>query len=672
MSFDRLTEAQRLEVTEFMLGEGNGGFAASNGSFFTDTITSFANRQTFNPVAGEEDFRESSSSPHNNFVSGIRRVVDGGEANNLFAYAYLTNEVYGADIDLARLDDEAYLATIQSEFSTVLDGLDNGLGIADIRSNFNLARLDAAEREAALHAQAEPLREMAALAKAAGIELDITDGLSTSEVTAIFDGTNSYDLQVTAGFNYENQMRSTFGTQATITAEAFNPESASALLRHMIDGENFSEQIEEIVSLGADATEAQISYVQAIAGVEVTGKWNEETVTATESYLREPFGADGFQNTLYSASLDTISTSAVIRGLQDGSIPMPTDEQLNSMYEGLADAPLVQQHQAIATWLHDDPSRRAEFGEMIRANHEINPDALVALEALTPVIEGEVTAEIVAEVQEEIIYETVMQNPTLAEEDSPLAEGSIDTTAYGDAVHLDSITPIEAMATHLVSFAGEDGMIDTQSVVMELYYMGQNDSVDFGMMGGMAADSNQLRDLTTRMVDRGMLPEEFDVTDPAQLESALSTFIVANQWYTYGEAMRNIGNPREVIAQASPEWSAEIESVAAKLTGTEETAPEATPIEEPVVGADEMLLSAVDGGDDRVAGTEASVDDMLAEAKAMADTGAPVTDVANVEVAANCNFLKRMFGGCADPAQQVAAAPAEALQTRQSLALTNG
>lgn len=665
MSFNELSQDQRGLVTNFM---GAGSFAARNESLFNDTLRWFASGQSLDAEQGE-NFGVDENGPRSQFRGNIGRVINGETlaANDMFIMAYLANEVYGADIDLGRLNDESYLTHIQEQFEFITTRMDQGMGMSSIRGAFNEARLDAAERELAeFNAPAtEYARETQALMNALGLREGPIDGEFTVEDASILrDNTIGWgdgSSLAARDFAFSKTLAGQDPTQAMaalegrmFTRDGLNVTGGGAVeaLQHLADGRDFTPIIEEAIASG-DVD--QIMMVQAIVGTEVTGTWNEETLDATQTYLEAPRG-DGFPDTAYSAVAQTdpdlpagmVSTNAVIAGLRDGSIPMPTDAQLDSMYAGLSEATLAEQHQSIAVWLNASPAHREEFGAMINANYDGPSSEITArIAEIRAEVELAATQAAAAEVLQN---EAIINNPTLVEDGSHLAAEAYGANDMGDAIYTDTETAFAAMRDVLTLQAGDDGMIDLQEAIRTVHYAGTQEA-NWSHLGWGPSEVSNLATLGRTLAVHEGLPEEFDVNDPTQMEQLLVVTTAVNNWEAFRPSWVDTRDSVSAFEQSSPEWMDAIRSVAG-------TAPDAAPEAEPttpdidpaIIDADPALVSEVTDPADRLAEDSAL-------GRELAAVGAEAGEGIDVSLQENCQtYLLGLFERCTTAPADVAEA----------------
>lgn len=642
MAFE-LTEEQKLQVAKFLTeSDATASFVASNEQLFKDTITtSFLQGQ---PRAGKGKFPDPTRtleeqiddpvSARGEFFGNVKRAstnVQSLSESELFVTAYLASEYYGADIDFDELNDPAYSETLQGIFQQTFSNIEAGMSPSASMQEFNIARLDAAERDAAIHEAQEPIREVQAMMKSLGIEVSGVNGeMTESDLTNLFKEIGSSDVGLSttpAGQNFitflQNQRNEVFGE----TSADFNPEEAMKYLRHIADGQDFSEIIEKTVALGDEATEEQISMVQAITGSEVTGKWELETIDAIKAYLENPRG-DGFPDSFYSAVSQTnpdlppgmVSKNALIDGFRDGSIPLLTDEQMDSMYHGLSGQPLEVKIDSIATWAAKDPSNRAELGAMINANTQTADTAtMTSLDNIRKNIESKIAA---AEATQEDVshFDAVATASTLS-------------GIQGFGMTYDDIASdrANAEAAETAARLAENGMIDEANAVMLA-------RIDTRIAEIEAA---QIKEIETHPYEYGswsnfdgLSPEEITVQlrDPEvrkEIETAFASANIRTRLYDKFDPLERarteqVALRETIVANSTPEKSA-----------PEETVPEETTSPEPTTDTpnNALYLSSLKdrglmGESVILAREEVSMEDSMAELKAYLDGISPEDRIA--------------------------------------------
>jgi len=643
IGFNDVSLEQRQLITGFM---GAGSFAARNETLFNDTLNWFRSGQSLDPEQGA-DFSTDSNSPRARFRQNIGRVINGDAltVNDMFVMAFIANNVYGADIDINRLDDEDYLAHIRGEFSFIAERMDAGESAPAIRSDFEVARLENAEAAQAAFEQAEPARAVQAYLNALGLREGSIDGQLTAEDATILrdntigwgDGQSPAARSFALSFTPEGVSPTT--AMANLEGRMFadgglNTQDNGALeaLRHLADGRDFTPLIEDALTSGDPE---KIMMAQAVVGVDVTGQWNTQTLDAVQGYLETPRG-DGFPDTAYSAIAQTtpglppgmISTNATLQWLQEENIQL-TNEQLETIYEGLSAAPLNEQHQAIAVWLSQDPERRHTLGSMINANHVVDPQ-------LTALIETR-REEVQARMEQEAAADTAVgAGAEATAEVADIPSMNVDTTGSETALLRAETARIsgdmegfsEEMRTYLqeatselheaeITFVRQNlGTFKTAGAWMEV--QGHNPELATVLKSGNVEAIHAFISSHTEMELRDIFYDSNSNAGNIFIGQA-----EASGWANVMRARNDLAEVREELGIAAPETPA-------APPPTQET-PEPTPSPHPegvTSPADDLISSVQEGvgpNADRVAGTVRSIDEMVEEACVMANAGAPAT-----------------------------------------------
>jgi len=453
----------------------------------------------------------------------------------------------------------------------------------------------------------------------------------------------------------------------------FNVDAANGALSHLTAGLDNSDLIEAALT-STDPQEIMIA--QAAIGAEVTGEWDLASLTKAEEALTSP--ADGaFPPSLYSAISQTdinattvgmVDVDGVVAALGDGSMIMPSAAQLDTIAPGLSEASAATQAREVAAWINENPTTRmAQYGDMV-ATQAITPET----QKIITDMRAELTTIRAAEVTTEQSVETTWEDFQAADAIDTIPSIAVDVTA----VETELIQAEAAIASGNYAQADIEvreyiaelqGTIEATEIAFVENHMrqitqtGHDLSITHPEVSEvlLSGDVEQIRDLLM----------SYDLTDSSGpgsgYEQAYSTFFntplqqalfsadtMTNGWSQITASNRELDSfleeygisPDELPGATTPETPAVEEQDPAELISDAAPAPgEAITTDDGVTiarmsteladtlgvstgGTQEIAdyLASLETSDvDRVAGTVTTVEEMVAEACAMADSGAP-------------------------------------------------